>query len=91
MSLPDMSELEQAIMRGWSDRRLEQLPLNWRELKPTPVVSDFWDPKPTGIDPDAFATMCNQTKRLRTLRPMKRIQPQSDRRMEYARETEKIA
>jgi hypothetical protein len=69
MSLPEISELEQALMRGWSDRRLEQLPLNWRELQPTPVVSDFWDPKPTGIDPDASGTMCSEVKRWKTLRP----------------------
>jgi hypothetical protein len=91
MSFPDMSELEQAIMAGWSDRRLEQLPLNWRKLKPTPVVSDFWDPKPTGIDPDAFGAMCNQTKRIRTPRPLKPIKPQSQRRIEYLRESGKMA
>ena len=91
MSLPELTELEQAIKAGWPDMRLEQLPLDWRKRKPPLQVSDFWDPKPEGVDPDALAVMCNKVRRLRTLRPMKRTQPQSDRRMEYARETGKIA
>lgn len=64
-----MSELEEMIKAGWEDRRLDQIPANWRNMRPEPLVSDFFNPKPAGMDQNAFGTMCSEVKRWRTLRP----------------------
>lgn len=73
MSLLPMSELEEMILAGWGDMRRDQIPKNWRNLKPPMLVSDFFTEKPQPvekrkIDPDAASCLANEYLRAEQIR-----------------------